>query len=106
MTPSHVVIFGASGDLTLRKLMPALTSLAAKQRPPAGFHVLGVARRPMTDDVYRGQIAEAMPPELRAAFDELAPRVGYLPGDVGVPDDLARLSERLDSLPGGKEAFT
>lgn len=104
MTPSHVVIFGASGDLTLRKLMPALTSLAAKKRPAAGFHVLGVARREMSDDAYRQQIAEAMPPELRGAFDELAPRVSYMPGDVGVPDDLARLSNRLDALPGGKEA--
>ena len=104
MTPSHVVIFGASGDLTLRKLMPALTSLAAKRRPEAGFHVLGVARRPMSDEAYRQEIREAMPPELRAAFDELAPRVEYMQGDVGVPADLARLSERLDALPGGKEA--
>ncbi|WAS93753.1 glucose-6-phosphate dehydrogenase [Nannocystis punicea] len=103
-TPAHVVIFGASGDLTLRKLMPALTSLAARGRPNGGFHVLGVARRPLDDDTYRQQIREAMPEELRADFDALAPRVHYLPGDVGAPEDLDRLSQRLDELPGGREA--
>ncbi|MDC0670202.1 glucose-6-phosphate dehydrogenase [Nannocystis radixulma] len=102
--PAHVVIFGASGDLTLRKLMPALTSLAARGRPQGGFHVLGVARRPLDDEAYRQQIREAMPEEQRADFDALAPRVHYLPGDVGVPEDLARLSQRLDELPGGREA--
>jgi len=104
MTPSHVVIFGASGDLTLRKLMPALTSLASKRRPEGGFHVLGVARRETSDDAYRREIRQAMPPELQAAFDELAPRVSYHRGDVSVPDDLAALARRLDELPGGKEA--
>ena len=102
--PSQIVIFGASGDLTLRKLMPALASLAGKKKPQAGFSVLGVARRPKTDESFRNDIREMMPPDLRAAFDELAPRVHYLQGDASEPNDLARLSSKLDELPGGRDA--
>ena len=48
--PTALVIFGASGDLTRRKLLPALYHLSRGQRLPARFNVLGVARSPMTDD--------------------------------------------------------
>ena len=104
MHPSQVVVFGASGDLTLRKLMPALASLAGKGRPADGFSVIGVARREKTDEGFRAEIREAMPEALKGAFDELAPRVHYVQGDVGAPEDLDRLSQRLDRLPGGREA--
>lgn len=104
MHPSQVVVFGASGDLTLRKLMPALASLAGKGRPPAGFSVVGVARREKSDDGFRAEIREMMPPDLHAAFDALAPRISYVQGDVGEREDLERLSARLDELPGGREA--
>ena len=48
--PTALVIFGASGDLTRRKLLPAVYQLSRGQRLPARFDVLGVARSPMTDD--------------------------------------------------------
>ena len=51
--PSVVVIFGASGDLTRRKLVPALESLARAKRLPPQFAVVGVARTPMSDDDFR-----------------------------------------------------
>src|SRR4051794_6018831 len=102
--PAQVVIFGASGDLTYRKLMPALASLAQKGRPADGFSVVGVARRPKTDQQFRDEIRAVMPPDLVAAFDILAPRVHYLPGDVGEAKDLEALSTLLDGLPGGRDA--
>ena len=46
--PTALVIFGASGDLTRRKLLPALYHLARGQRLPARFAVIGVARSPLT----------------------------------------------------------
>ncbi len=52
-TPLTVVIFGASGDLTSRKLIPALFNLAQKGRLPAEVKVLGVSRTPFTDDAFR-----------------------------------------------------
>ena len=48
-----LVIFGASGDLTRRKLLPALHNLSRGQRLPARFAVVGVARTPMSDEQFR-----------------------------------------------------
>ncbi len=101
-TPSQVVIFGAAGDLALRKLLPALASLSAKSQPPEGFSVVGVSRREKTDEAFRAEVAEAMPADLKAAWADLAPKVHYLSGDVGVEADLDRLSQKLDALPGGR----
>ncbi len=102
--PSQVVIFGASGDLTQRKLIPALASLCGKNRPAEGFSVVGVARREKTDEVFRNELREVIEPELRTAFDKLAPNIHYLAGDVGDTAFMAKLSAKLDSLPGGKES--
>jgi glucose-6-phosphate 1-dehydrogenase len=102
--PTQLVIFGASGDLTARKLIPALASLAAKGLPPEGFEVVGVARRPQTDEAFRAELRAAMPAELRDGFERLAPRIHYEAGDVQSPADLARLRARLTALPGGDAA--
>src|SRR5690348_3682987 len=56
-TPLTVVIFGASGDLTSRKLVPALFNLYQKGRLPAETQVLGVSRTPFTDDAFRNHLA-------------------------------------------------
>lgn len=101
-SPSQVIIFGAAGDLALRKLLPALASLASKSQPGEGFSVVGVSRREKTDEAFRAEVAEAMPPELKAAWSQLAPRVHYVSGDVGSVQDLDRLSTTLDALPGGR----
>jgi len=103
-SPDQIVIFGASGDLTARMLVPALASLASQARPEAGFSVLGVARRPKTDDVFRAELRESMPDKLRPAFDELAPRVAYQAADAGSSADLDALRRRVDALPGGSES--
>src|SRR5579862_4605182 len=52
------VIFGASGDLTKRKLIPALYNLAAANLLPSGFAVIGFAVTPMDDDAFRAQMRE------------------------------------------------
>ncbi|MEZ4248907.1 MAG: glucose-6-phosphate dehydrogenase, partial [Polyangiales bacterium] len=102
MSPTQVVIFGASGDLTSRKLIPALASLVGKGLPPEGLRVVGVSRRPKTDEAWRQELREAIPKELTDAFEKLAPHLGYEAGDVQSDDDLARLKARLDALPGGE----
>jgi len=102
--PCQVVILGASGDLTVRKLMPALTSIAASGKPAEGFGVIGVSRRPKTDQQFRAEVRESLEPSLRDAFDQLSPRVSYLAGDVARPEQLAELAVRLRAMPGGDDA--
>ncbi|MBV9945593.1 MAG: glucose-6-phosphate dehydrogenase, partial [Myxococcales bacterium] len=63
-----VVIFGASGDLTRRKLMPALYNLALDRALPGGFAAVGVARREKTDESFRREMREAV-----AAFSRRKP---------------------------------
>ena len=99
----QIVIFGATGDLTARMLVPALASLDAQDRSEAGFSLLGVARRPKSDEDFRAELRAAMPEELRTAFDGLAPRIGYQAADAADEGDLERLRQRLDELPGGDD---
>jgi glucose-6-phosphate 1-dehydrogenase len=100
----QVIIFGASGDLTRRKLLPALARLNADPRPPTNFSVLGVSRTPMSDESFRKQLSAAMTPELRRDFERLAPRVFYHVADTSERTAMDALGDRLDTLPGGREA--
>ena len=81
-SPDQVIIFGASGDLTRRKLIPALARLDSDPRPPVGFSIMGVSRSDKTDEQFRLELAEAIPTDLRGAFEKLAPHVGYHAADV------------------------
>src|SRR6185503_9998115 len=58
--PCAIVIFGATGDLTHRKLVPALYNLAADGDLPPAVTIVGLARRPKTDDEFRTDLEEAM----------------------------------------------
>jgi glucose-6-phosphate 1-dehydrogenase len=55
-----MVIFGANGDLTKRKLLPALYRLAYDRRLPASFAIVGTSRTAMTDDVFRVHLREGV----------------------------------------------
>src|SRR3972149_11837608 len=55
-----LVIFGASGDLTRRKLLPALQTLSRGQRLPARFSVIGIARSPLGDEGFRQQFLDSL----------------------------------------------
>ena len=58
--PAVLVVFGASGDLTSRKLMPAVENLALRRLLPPGFSVVGVARTEMDDDEFRERMRAAV----------------------------------------------
>jgi glucose-6-phosphate 1-dehydrogenase len=87
--PCVVVIFGANGDLTKRKLMPALYRLAYEGRLAPGFAVIGISRTVMTDDDFRARMHDSVSKFLEdSPFDEdlwrsFAQGLSYLPGDVG-----------------------
>src|SRR5207245_9924550 len=60
VAPAAMTIFGASGDLTRKKLMPALYNLALEGLLPTDFAVVGMARRPLTNQQFRHQMREAV----------------------------------------------
>ena len=76
--PSVFVIFGASGDLTRRKLLPALYKLSGAHRLPPRFSVIGVAKTSLDDDAFRLQFRES-----------LRDFAGVDPADDAVADSLA-----------------
>ena len=60
ISPQCLVIFGASGDLTHRKLVPALFELFKQRRLPSEFAILGCARRQWTDETFRQKMKKAL----------------------------------------------
>jgi glucose-6-phosphate 1-dehydrogenase len=104
--PCAVVIFGASGDLTKRKLIPALYSLAYNGFLPAEFGVVGVARTPMTGEEFRARMREAVQEHGRDEFREdvwerLAGGMSYVATEFtnegGEAEVVARLTELDES---------
>ena len=59
--PCLLVIFGASGDLTKRKLVPALYGLYREKLLPEGFAVLGISRTPFSDEAFRDHLRDGLP---------------------------------------------
>ncbi|MCM4077778.1 glucose-6-phosphate dehydrogenase [Paractinoplanes hotanensis] len=93
--PATLVIFGASGDLTRRKLLPAVESLARHNRLPSQFALVGVARTPMGDEQFAGSALGG-----RSLLDkpQLQGGIRYVSGGYDDPDTYKRLAETLDGL--------
>ena len=90
-----LVIFGASGDLTARKLLPALERLADYGALPAEVALVGVARTPMTDEEFGSYCREKVAGTGNARWSELAATARYVHGDYDDPATYARLAEVL-----------
>jgi glucose-6-phosphate 1-dehydrogenase len=107
--PHTIVIFGASGDLTSRKLVPALYNLMRIGALPAGTRIVGFSRTPLTDDAWRASLRESTvrhaegEPFNAEAWQAFAPNVFYQPGDIGSGDDVSRLQRRLETIEAGVE---
>ncbi len=110
-SPLTVAIFGATGDLTGRKLIPALFNIFRKGRLPEGAKILGVARSPFTTESFRAEITPKVKQGLLAAgdeFDESAwneftKRLEYVSADVTQPGGIAPLQKWFEDRegPGG-----
>jgi glucose-6-phosphate 1-dehydrogenase len=107
--PCTLVIFGASGDLTERKLMPALYSLAFRHLLPEHFAIVGVSRSDWTDDGFREAMRSAVEHHARDPFrqeiwDELADGMRYLMLDPAADDaaatSLTKQLREVESLRG------
>ncbi len=101
--PVCFVLFGATGDLAHRKVVPALYQLWRTNLLPHEFMLVAVGRRPYRDDDFRAEIGQALgvfsrvPVEDRPR-DEFLSRVVYHQGDFADPDAFDRLSARLDAI--------
>ena len=103
-----LVIFGASGDLTSRKLIPALFSLHVKGRLPKDTRILGVARTKFTHEAWRQELAASTQKFAENEFDSAAwqsfsSNLFYHPGNIDQPADFTALAALLDQLEGGGE---
>lgn len=104
--PSTIAIFGASGDLTSRKLIPALYQLHRKKRLPGGTRIVGFSRTAYTHQQWRDALAETTRSFVGEQFDtavwnDFAGSIFYCPGDLASRDDIAALGRALDELESG-----
>jgi len=102
--PCAVILFGASGDLAKRKVIPAMYDLAQYQSLGERYAIIGFARTPMTDDSFRSMTGEAaktiseVGPIDPAKWDEFAANLHYLPGDYADQNSFATLAKRLAEI--------
>lgn len=101
-----LVIFGASGDLTSRKLIPALCNLAEDQYLPENFIVIGSSRSKLSDDDFRAKVHDGVKKYSRrpispAVWEKFAKNLHYQPCNGEVLGDFEQLKTRIESLCSG-----
>ncbi|HXX17789.1 MAG TPA: glucose-6-phosphate dehydrogenase [Candidatus Acidoferrum sp.] len=101
--PCAVVMFGASGDLAKRKLLPALYDLAVHACLAPRFRLLGFARTEMTDDQFRTSTGEALSKKAGSGADngkrqDFLKQLHYFPGNYNDPESYHQLAQRLEEL--------
>jgi len=102
--PCTIVIFGASGDLSRRKLVPALYSLAAQNCLARRFAIIGFARTPVTDETFQQSAIDSVKKFADAATAQLeecaefAKSLAYVSGEYNHPDAFQKLKQKLEEL--------
>jgi len=99
-----ITIFGASGDLTKRKLMPSLFDLYQKKLLPEKFAIIGLGRTPFTDEAFREKMYNdvktfaKIEAEKQRVLKVFLENIHYLPMDINNADDYSKLKARLEEL--------
>ena len=101
--PGVMVIFGASGDLTARKLVPALYDLAAARRLPMEFAVVGISRTELSHDEFRKKLRDALDKHRSGqvsddVWESFSKGIFYLSGDSKKPETYEELKGFLNEL--------
>jgi len=106
--PTTIVIFGASGDLTSRKLVPALYNLMRAGTLPAETRIVGFSRTPHSDAEWRASLRESTAqhagggPLDEVVWNRFAETCFYQPGDIARAEDFAGLADRLAAIEGAE----
>jgi glucose-6-phosphate 1-dehydrogenase len=104
-----VILFGASGDLAKRKVIPAMYDLAQHDSLGERYAIVGFARTPMSDEKFRGTVGEAaktiseVGPIDPAKWDEFASNLYYTAGEYGDQNSYAQLAKRLTEIDGERK---
>ncbi|MFM1852611.1 MAG: glucose-6-phosphate dehydrogenase [Verrucomicrobiota bacterium] len=101
--PTVVVIFGASGDLTARKLIPAVYNLGVDNLLPTDFHLVGYGRKEIPDDEFRTLAADAIKEFSRRELDDevwgrIAGNTTYVAGGYDDPEAFVRLADHIAKI--------
>jgi glucose-6-phosphate 1-dehydrogenase len=97
--PSVLVIFGAAGDLTWRKLIPALYNLFAKGWLPDRFSIVGVDRKDMSDEEFRQRLQGGVDTQVdEQTWNDFASHLRFLSADFSRPVTYQTLSTQLDEV--------
>ena len=100
--PCTIVIFGASGDLARRKLIPALYGLAAQNCLARRFAIIGFARTPMTDEAFQRSAVDSVKKSADAVAaqeeecKEFSKALAYVAGEYHHPEAFEKLKQRLE----------
>ncbi len=106
LEPCSLVIFGAAGDLTRRKLLPALYNLIREQALDERFAVIGYSRAEQADEAFRQMLHESVASYSRTqpieedVWGGFSRRIGYVQGNFEDPDGYVDLRQRLEQLEG------
>jgi glucose-6-phosphate 1-dehydrogenase len=107
--PCTVILFGASGDLAKRKVVPAMYDLAIHKALGARYAIVGFSRTAMTDDSFRGTIGDAaksiseVGPIDAKQWSDFAANLYYSQGDYSKPESYTELAKRLKEISDSKE---
>lgn len=101
--PQILVIFGASGDLTQRKIVPAIYQMRRERRLPPELTIVGVARREWSHDFFREHLREGIEEfgngiGHEAVWEDFAKGLYYCPGDIDSPESYQTLKTLLAEL--------
>ncbi|MDY7007857.1 MAG: glucose-6-phosphate dehydrogenase [Cyanobacteriota bacterium] len=101
--PQILIIFGASGDLTQRKLVPALYQMKLERKLPPELTIVGVARREWSHDYFREQMRTGVEEfggglQSEDLWNDFAKGIFYSPGNIDKPEDYQKLKELLNQL--------
>ena len=99
--PQCLIIFGASGDLTHRKLIPALFELYLQRRIPSEFAIVGCARRPWSDQDFKEKMKTKLADQIsenEKEWEQFSNYLFYEPVDLQQSEHVVRLSKRLNEI--------
>ena len=97
-----IVVIGASGDLSLKKIFPAFYTLFQQKLIPENFHIVGFSRTNMDDEAFRERIKNFLPESNSAAMiDNFLKRCYYCQGNYSEIQDYAKMGDLIQKLEAG-----